>query len=178
MDYHFDKMEDIKLIILNVIDDFNIPVPNAMIVDTVLTHSYADYFDILQYIYELAEAELITYYTEDDVRYYSLTHRGREAMEYFSLQIPLTVREKLFKTAREKAKELRESQSVVADVVKENDFEYTVNLKITELGYDLFSLSLRIGSEKAAKAVAARFKRDSENIYSQIFSGLIEGCEF
>ena len=170
-------MEDIKLIILNVIDDFNIPVPNAMIVDTVLTHSYADYFDILQYIYELTESELITYYTEDGVRYYSLTHKGREALGFFNLQIPLTVREKLFKTARAKAKELRDSQSVVAEVVKENEFEYTVNLKITELGLDLFSLSLRVGSEKAANAIAARFKRDSENVYSSIFSELVNGCE-
>ena len=48
MDYKFDSMEDIKLIILTVINDFNIPVSNAMIVDTVLTHSYADYFDIQQ----------------------------------------------------------------------------------------------------------------------------------
>ena len=47
MDYHFDSKEDVKLIILTVINDFNIPITNAMIVDTVLTHSFVEYIDIM-----------------------------------------------------------------------------------------------------------------------------------
>ena len=83
MDYHFDSKEDIKLIILSVINDFNIPVSNSMIVDTVLVHSFAEYFDIQQYLYELTDAQMVTYYVENETRYYSLTQKGKDAVEYF-----------------------------------------------------------------------------------------------
>ena len=173
MDYKFDSMEDIKLIILTVINDFNIPVSNALIVDTVLTHSYAEYFDIQQYLYELTEAEMVTYYFEKSVRLYSLTQKGKDAVSFFSSKIPKTVREKLFNTAKQKAKELRDSMSIDAEYRKENDFEYAVTLRIIERGYDLFNLSLSVGSEQIAKNICSRFKKDPENLYSEIFSVLI-----
>ncbi len=174
MDYHFDSKEDIKLIILTVINDFNIPVSNSMIVDTVLTHSFAEYFDIQQYLYELTDAQMVTFYIEDDVRYYSLTKKGKDAVGYFSRKIPITVREKLMKTSKEKAKELLNSISIKSDYYKENDFEYTVNLRIVERGYDMFNLKLSVGSESIAKAMCGRFERDPEGLYSSVFALLVD----
>ncbi len=174
MDYHFDSKEDIKLIILTVIKDFKIPVPNALIVDTVLSHSFAEYFDIQQYLYELTDAEMVTYYIEDSVRYYSLTEKGSDAVKYFDSRIPITVREKLFSTARLKAKELKDALSIKSSWKKENDMEYSVELKIVESGYDLFCLNLSIGSEELAKSIAARFEKDPEGLYSKVFSLLID----
>ncbi len=173
MDYHFESKEDIKLIILTVINDFNMPVSNIMIVDTVLIHSFAEYFDIEQYLYELTDAQMVTYYVEKSVRYYSLTQKGRDAVEYFSSSIPITVRERLYETAKVKAKELRDSMSIRSEYYKENDFEYTVSLRILERGYDLLNLKLSVGSEAIAKTISERFKKDPESFYSRIFSILV-----
>lgn len=174
MDYHFDSKEDIKLIILTVINDFNIPVSNAMIVDTVLTHSFAEYFDIQHYLYELTDAEMVTYYVENDVRYYSLTAKGRDAVEFFAKKIPRTVRERLFETAKVKSKELLDSQSITAEYYPENDMEYTVVMKIVERGYDMFNLRMSVGSEQLAKTMCARFQKNAEDIYSSVFGLLID----
>ncbi|MGM9551584.1 MAG: DUF4364 family protein [Clostridia bacterium] len=174
MDYHFDNKEDIKLIILTVIKDFNIPVSNSMIVDTVLTHAFAEYFDIQQYLFELTDAQLVTFYTEDDVRYYSLTQKGKDAVEYFSKKIPRTVRERLYKTSRKKAKELMDSLSIKAEYYLENDFEYTVSLRIVEQGYDMFNLKLSVGSESIAKKICGKFEKDPEYIYSKVFSLFVD----
>lgn len=174
MDYHFDSKEDIKLIILTVIQDFNMPVTNAMIVDTVLKHSFAEYFDVQQYLFELTDAELVTYYVENSVRYYSLTKKGRDTVSYFAAKIPLTVRERLLSSAKENAKKLRDSMSVKCEYYKENELEYTVSLRITERGYDLINLKLSVGSEKIAKAISSRFEKDPEGFYTRIFSVLIE----
>ncbi len=174
MDYHFDSKEDIKLIILTVIKAFNIPVSNSMIVDTVLTHAFAEYFDIQQYLYELTDAQMVTYYSEDEVRYYSLTRKGKDAVEFFSQKIPRTVRERLFNTAKIKAKELMDSLSVKAEYYPENDFEYTVSMRIVEQGYDMFNLKMSVGSESIAKAMCAQFEKDSENIYLKVFSLFVD----
>jgi hypothetical protein len=64
--------------------------------------------------------------------------------------------------------------SVQSKYYKENDFEYTVSLKIVERGYDLMNLKLSVGSEKIAKAICARFEKNSENVYTRIFSLLID----
>lgn len=174
MDYHFESREDIKLIILTVINDFNMPVSNAMIVDTVLTHSFAQYFDIQQYLYELTDAQMVTYYVESDVRYYSLTQKGKDAVSYFAQKIPQTVRERLFETAKKKAKEQLESMSISAEYYKENDMEYTVVMKIVERNYDMFKLKMSVGSESIAKAMCERFKKDPETFYTRVFSMLID----
>ncbi len=173
MDYHFDSKEDIKLIILNVINNFNIPVPSAMIVDTVLTHSFVEYIDIMQHLHELTEGQMVTYFVEKDVRYYSLTQKGKDTVEYFSGKIPLTVRERLFETARKKAQEFLNAQSVQAEYYKSNEFEYTVELKIIDCGSDLFNLKLNVGDESMAKAMCGRFERDPKKVYTTIFNMLL-----
>ena len=173
MDYHFDSKEDIKLIILTVINDFNIPVSNDMIVDTVLTHSFAEYFDIQQYLYELTDSQMVTYYVENEVRYYSLTQKGKDAVNFFAQKIPFTVRERLFETAKDNAKKLKESLSIQSEYYKENDMEYTVVMKITERNYDMFKLKMSVGSEAIAKSMCGQFEKDPEGIYTKVFSLLI-----
>lgn len=174
MDYRFQNKEDVKLIILTVIHDFNIPVSNAFIVDVVLQYGFAEYFDIQQYLYELSDDEMVTYYTEDSVRYYSVTRKGLEAVEYFSKQIPLSVREKLYSAARMKAKELKDALSIKSEYYRESDMEYTVDLRIIERGYDLFALKLSVGSEKIAKKICAEFDKNHDNIYTEVFSMLVD----
>lgn len=174
MDYHFDSMEDIKLIILTVIDNFNMPITNAMIVDTVLEHSFAEYIDIMQYLHELTESKMVTYYFENDTRYYSLTEKGKDAVTFFSSKIPFTVRERLYETAKQNAKAFLNDEAVRADYEKANDFEYNVILRIVERGVDMFFVKLTIGSESAAKAMCEGFKRDPQTLYTTIFSLLLD----
>lgn len=174
MDYHFDSKEDVKLIILTVINNFNIPITNAMIVDTVLTHSFVEYIDIMQYLHELTETSLVTYYIENETRYYSLTQKGKDTVSYFASKIPLTVRERLFATAKENARAFLNDESVQATYEKANDFEYTVTLRIMERGGDIFNLKITAGTEKMAKAMCGRFKRDPQTFYTSVFSMLVD----
>lgn len=174
MDYHFDSKEDVKLIILSVINDFNIPITNAMIVDTVLAHSFVEYIDIMQYLHELTETQMVTYYIENETRYYSLTPKGKDAVSFFASKIPLTVRERLFETAKENAKAFLNDESVQANYEKANDFEYNVILRIIERGGDIFNLKITVGTESMAKAMCGRFKRDPQNFYTTVFSMLID----
>lgn len=173
MDYHFDSKEDVKLIILSVINNFNIPITNAMIVDTVLTHSFVEYIDIMQYLHDLTEDKMVTYYVENDVRYYSLTPKGKDTIGYFASKIPLTVRERLFETAKQNAKKFLNNESIQANYEKINDFEYNVILRIVERGSDMFKLQLTVGSEAVAKTMCGRFQRDPQNFYTTVFSLLI-----
>ena len=170
MDYHFDSKEDVKLIILTVINNFNIPINHSVIADTVLTHSFAEYIDIMQHLYELTESGMVTYYVEDGAKFYSLTQKGKDTVGYFSSKIPFTVRERLFETAKKKSREFLNEQSIKAEYLAHNDFEFGVTLRIVERGVDMFRLEITVSSEEIAKTMCAKFRRDPEGFYANVFT--------
>lgn len=172
MDYCFDEKIDVKLIALFIIDNFKMPVPNSFIVDTLALEPFVNYFDLQQQMGELIEEELVTYYIEDNDRFYSLTQKGTEALEFFSLRIPKTVRERLLRTIKIKIKDLKNALSIKADYKKVNDIEYSVNLGISEGSYDMFSVSISVSEEIMAKKLCAAFKNNPQSLYSEFLSVL------
>ena len=172
MDYSFKEKADVKLITLFIIENFKMPVPNYYIVDTLTLEQFINYFDLQQEIGELEEDELITYYIEDDTRYYSLSDKGRQTLEYFSSKIPKTVRERLLRAIKIKIKDLRNALSIKADYEKINEIEYKVSLGISEGNFDMFNISISVSDELLAKKMCAAFKNDPQTLYSEFLSVL------
>lgn len=170
MDYCFDDKIDVKLIALFIIDNFKMPVPNSFIVDTLALEPFVNYFDLRQQMGELEEEELVTYYIENNDRFYSLTHKGTQALEFFSLRIPKTVRERLLRTIKIKIKDLKNALSIKADYEKVNDIEYNVSLGISEGNYDMFNVSISVSDELMAKKMCAAFKNNPQSLYSEFLS--------
>jgi len=170
LDYSFDEKVDVKLIALFIIDNFKMPVPNSYLVDILALEPFINYFDLQQQMGELEEEEFVTYYIEDDARFYSLTEKGTQALQFFSQRIPKTVRERLLRTIRIKIKDLRNALSIKADYDKVNDIEYSVTLGISEGNFDMFKVSVSVSEEIMAKKICAAFKNDPQTFYSEFFS--------
>lgn len=170
MDYSFDEKVDVKLIALFIIDNFKMPVPNSYLVDILALEPFINYFDLQQQMGELEEEEFVTYYIEDDARFYSLTEKGIEALGFFSQRIPKTVRERLLRTIKIKIKDLRNALSIKADYKKVNEIEYAVSLGISEGPYDMFNVSISVSDELMAKKMCAAFKNDPQTLYSEFLS--------
>ena len=118
MDYSFEEKVDVKLITLFIIDSFKMPVPNAYIVDTLAIEQFINYFDLQQHMGELEEGEFLKFYVEDGIKFYSLSEKGKQALEFFSQRIPKTVRERLLRAIKIKVKDLRNALSIKADYNK------------------------------------------------------------
>jgi aminopeptidase C len=170
LDYCFDDKIDVKLIALFIIDNFKMPVPNSFIVDTLALEPFVNYFDLRQQMGELEEEELVTYYIENNDRFYSLTQKGTQALEFFSLRIPKTVRERLLRTIKIKIKDLKNALSIKADYEKVNDIEYNVSLGISEGNFDMFNVSISVSDELMAKKMCAAFKNNPQSLYSEFLS--------
>ena len=173
MGYYFEELTDIKLLILKTIQYFKDAIPENILTDTILANNYANFFDLQQAIYELAENKLVTYY-EDNGRRFSLTSLGETALEGFSSRIPKSVCEKLYQTVRIKIREYENDLSLIADYEHSGDMEYTVKLGIMEGGYEIFTVSLSIYDEKMAKNICREFKRSPQTLYSEILSVLLK----
>ena len=70
MDYCFDDKIDVKLITLFIIENFKTPVPKSFIVDTLMLEPFINYFDLQEQMAELEEEEFVTYYIENNDRFY------------------------------------------------------------------------------------------------------------
>ena len=172
MDYNFESKVDVKLIALFIIKNFKIPVPNSYIVDILSLEPFVNYFDLQQQMGELEEEEHVTYYIEDNTRFYSLTEKGKQALEFFSPRIPKTVRERLLRTIKVKVKDLKNALSIKAEYKTINELEYIVSLGISEGNFDMFNLSLTVGDETLAKKMCAAFKTDPQTMYSEFLATL------
>lgn len=172
MDYCFDDKIDVKLIALFIIDNFKMPVPNSFVVDTLMLEPFVNYFDLQQQMAELEEEELVTYYNEDADKFYSLTQKGTQALEFFSLRIPKTVRERLLRAIKIKVKDLKNALSIKAEYKKINDIEYGVTLGISEGNFDMFSVTISVSDELMAKKMCASFKNNPQALYSEFLSAL------
>ncbi len=170
MDYCFDDKLDVKLIALYIIENFKTPVPNAFIVDTLMLEPFVNYFDLQQRIGELEDEGFVTFFTENDERFYSITQKGREALEFFGDRTPKTVRERLLRAIKIKVKDLKNALSIKADYKKLNDIEYNVSLGISEGSFDMFSLNLSVGDEVMAKKICGAFKNNPQAMYSEFLS--------
>ncbi len=172
MDYSFDEKVDVKLIAMFIIKNFKMPVPNSFIVDTISLEPFVNYFDLQNQMGELEDEELVTYYIEGNDRFYSLTQKGEQALEFFEDRIPKTVRERLLRVIKVKIKDLKNALSVKADYKKINDIEYLVSLGISEGSYDMFNVSISVSDELMAKKMCAAFKNDPQALYSEFLSVL------
>lgn len=172
MDYCFDDKIDVKLITLFIIENFKTPVPNSFIVDTLMLEPFINYFDLQEQMAELEEEEFVTYYTENNNRFYSITQKGTQALEFFRVRIPKTVRERLLRAIKIKVKDLKNALSIKAEYKKINDIEYCVTLGISEGNFDMFGLTISVGDEVMAKKMCGQFKEDPQAMYSEFLSVL------
>lgn len=174
MDYQFEELTDIKLIIMKAVQYFKAAIPESILTDTVLVRGYANFFDLQQAVVELIDNRLLTYYEDGGEKMLSLTALGETALESFQGRLPRSVCEKLYQTVRIKIREYENGLSLIADYEKSGDMDYTVRLGITEGGYEIFTLNLSMLDEKLAKNVCREFKRNPQALYSEILSVLIK----
>ena len=172
MDYSFDNKIDVKLIALFIIENYKIPVPNSFIVDTLALEPFVNYFDLQEQMAELSEEEFVTHYIENNEKFYSITKKGLEALEFFMVRIPKTVRERLLRAIKIKVKDLKNALSIKAEYKQVNDIEYNVTLGISEGNFDMFGLSISVGDEVMAKKICGRFKENPQAMYSEFLSVL------
>ena len=172
MDYTFNDKIDVKLITLFIIENFKMPVPNSFIVDTLSLEPFINYFDLQHHMGELVQEGLVTFYVEENDKFYSLTEKGSQTLGYFKGKIPKTVRERLMRAIKIKIKDLKNSLGIKADYEKVNDIEYQVTLGISEGNFEMFKVSISVGDEMLAKKMCASFKNDPQTLYSEFLSVL------
>ncbi|MDU5466822.1 MAG: DUF4364 family protein [Peptoniphilus harei] len=159
-----------KLLILYIIDNFNHKLKENDLSYFVLDIELFNYFYFKQYLKELESTGLVLF--DGDKKYY-LSEDGVNTLNIFYEQIP----EENIKFLDEKIEiyrhELVLKNSILAETFEEKGANYA-HLKIKDDEIDILDLKIETSDKIMAKKISANFKKNAENIYSEILKILTE----
>ena len=172
--YKFSEPGEIKTIILYIVKSIGISADISTITDVFMAHEFVDYFTMRIAVDELLESGLLEVYREENRERYLLSDIGREAMEGFEKNIPLSVRSNIRDTIKEYKMQLDKGQAVKAQYIKHGDFDHEALLSINEGGTPLLNLSLCLGSARDAKEICKNFKNNPQRFYEEVIKELLK----
>lgn len=159
-----------KLLILYIIDNFNHKLKENDLSYFVLDIELFNYFYFKQYLKELESTGLVLF--DGDKKYY-LSNDGVKTLNIFYEKIP----EENIKFLDEKMKKYRHElllqNSITSEIYEERGTSYA-HLKIKDDEIDVLDLKIEVSDLLMAKKISANFKKNAENIYSEILKLLTE----
>ncbi len=163
-----------KLIILTIVNEFAIPLTNSQIMDLVMEKDLMNYFFLQQALGELVSSAMLEHSQSDENYFYLITEKGKNTLTFFSERLEPDLRKSIVETVSLKKKMLLKEMQVLADYSKKQDNEYIVDLKVIENTITLIDLKLNVVSNKHAKQICEKWKREAPHLYGDILNLLVE----
>ncbi|MGN1319046.1 MAG: DUF4364 family protein [Lachnospirales bacterium] len=135
---------------------------------------YMDYFDFSTYLEELEENNLVESYSENNIKYYSITESGEQSLHYFSRLIPESKRNSILSFIRKNKKRIKKEYAVYANYFYHNEDEYVVKCGVIEDDMTLLELNVTVVTKEQAKLVRKNWKENCNVIYNDLLKGLLK----
>jgi len=159
-----------KLIILSLINHFNLPLTNEQIIELVMGNDLIDYFALQHYLSELLETSMIQYTESVDGNFYSITEMGKVSIEFFADRINAETQSKIKSIIESRKRSYVMETAVVANYTKKREDEYEVCLSIQENQSSIIDLSVNVISEKHAEDICKKWKSQAQFLYGDILT--------
>ena len=164
-----DKLE-IKFLILYITARVIEPIPFETVLDLTMCDDAIDYFDFSECLGELVKTDHLTL-SEDGL--YAITERGVRNSKICESSLPYSVRLQCDKNISVWNRKLRRKNQVRSVTEQRENGTYTVRLSLEDDMGSLMDLKLMVVREDMAKALADRFTRAPEKLYTEIMGLLL-----
>ncbi len=163
-----------KLYILYILNKMQLPLTNGQITNIFIENDILDYFSLQEYLHQLNEAELIMMKPKNNLDLYSLSDKGKLALNYFNNRIDSDKKDSLDLFVLENKENILRDREVKTEVKKLADGQFDVKLEILDNNRPYISVSLNVPTNKTANIIAENWKNNTSNIYSSIIETLIK----
>ena len=164
-----DKLE-IKFLILYIAARVIEPVPFDVVLDLTMCDDAIDYFDFSECLQDLVKTEHLVL-SEDGL--YSITEKGLRNSKICESSLAYSVRLRCDKNLEEWNRKLRRKSQVKASWEQRANGTYTVKLSLDDDVGNIMNLKLMAVREDMAKALANRFTKAPEKLYTEIMGLLL-----
>lgn len=168
------QLAEHKLILLYIFDQFSMPVTNTQITQFVMEKDYMNYFLLQQFLGELVNTGMLEYSESNNNFFYLLTEKGKRTLEYFQDRLSNELKLTLEKSIELKKQTFLKEMQIMADFTKKKENEYIVDLKVIENNITLIDLKLNVVSNKQAKQICEKWKKEAPTLYGDVIQLLIQ----
>ena len=102
--------------------------------------------------------------TENGVKHYTITEKGREATRIFEKQLPYPVREAAQRSALRVVRQIRRDAAIHTSVTEHGEHDLTVRMEMEQV----FAIEMAVVSHEQATMLERTFKNNAEAIYQKL----------
>jgi len=162
---------EINMMVCYIVSNVNSRITAKNIVDTMVTGSIANYFEISEAVAGTIKRGLVT---EDENGYLTATDECKRLTEIVEKDLPLTIREKSIALARKIASVDLFTKENKVEIEKKENGSFNITMHITDLGNDFLILTLNVPTMTEAETIKEKFLDNPVKIYDNLMNSLFD----
>ena len=163
-----------KLTILYYIHVSKLDITREQLYRAIAENDAMNYFDFESCTHELEEDSFIAAVPHVFGQGYRVTVRGTDILEQFVESLPVSLREKLDRYAREHMEQMRLQTQIVSDMEELSGGGYLVRLRALENNAAILELSMRVATRDMAQRIRSNWESESQELYALLLGKLLK----
>ena len=163
-----------KLTLLYYIRASKLDITKDQLYRAAVENELMNYFDFESCMHELEEDAFVAAVPHAFGQGYRVTVRGTDVLEQFVESLPVSLRERLEKYAREHMEKMRLQTQIVSDMEELSGGGYLVRLRALENNASILELSLRVATRDMAQRMRTNWEIESDELYSLLLGKLLK----
>ncbi|MEN6594300.1 MAG: DUF4364 family protein [Clostridiaceae bacterium] len=163
-----------KLTILYYIHVSKLDITREQLYRAIAENDAMNYFDFESCTHELEEDSFIAAVPHVFGQGYRVTVRGTDILEQFVESLPVSLREKLDRYAREHMEQMRLQTQIVSDMEELSGGGYLVRLRALENNAAILELTLRVATRDMAQRIRSNWESESQELYALLLGKLLK----
>ncbi len=166
-----------KLTILYYLRATKVDITRDQLYRVMVDNDVMSFFDYQSCMHELEEDAFIAALPKAFGQAYRLSVRGADALDQFVESLPVSLRERLERYAREHREEMLLQTQIVSEMEELPSGGYLVHLRALENNAAVMELTLRVATRDMAQRMRANWEKDSETLYANLLTTLLKSEE-
>jgi predicted transcriptional regulator len=163
-----------KIIILYLVNKMDIPMSNSNITQFAIEGDYMNYASVQQYLQEMVDAGYLDKSHDYNTTRYTITEEGIQTLEFFSRNIPQTVKNRINKYVAENRKVVKQDFQIIANYFFDHrNNEYIVKCGVYDEEMMLMELNISVVSKDQAIDICNNWKNNIDVLYGDILDTLL-----
>ena len=163
-----------KLTILYYLGVSKIEITREQLYRVMVENDTMNFFDFQACMHELEEDAFIAALPKSFGQVYRLSVRGADVLEQFVESLPVSLRERLERYAREHREEMLLQTQIVSDMEELPSGGYLVHLRALENNAAVMELTMRVATRDMAQRMRANWEKESEPLYAHLLTTLLK----
>ena len=163
-----------KLTILYYIRTSKVDITREQLHRVMEENNTMSFFDFQASMHELEEDAFIAALPKSFGQVYRLSVHGSDVLDQFVESLPVSLRERLDRYAREHREEMLLETQIVSDMEELPSGGYLVHLRALEEDAAVMELTLRVATRDMAQRMRANWEKESEPLYATLLTTLLK----